>query len=469
MDSKTYYLDQIEHFLQNEEKRVAVVCGRKGLGKTMLVKEALQGKRALWVEGYATTGDQEVSLLTRAVAHQVGRATVDLTNIRTLEDFLKAVCAYSVDSTVDDELTFVIDRYEIFAASESSYNIELASAVSGILQAAGVKLILILDSRLQYEKLFFGKKSPWNTHIIEEIDVKPLPFAESRKYAEQLSTDDQMKYYGMTGGIPSLLRMTEGMSLQKTFETVYISHQGQYYLAENVMSDDLRELSYYNRMLYELANDVQRVNAISEAVGKPKDVVVPYMNTLMSLGLVKKETPVTEKTNRKKTRYSIVNTADKFWYQYVISNHYLWSQGNTDDIWSRIQSEDTSFMKTVFVQICKEYLASEKLTERLGCTLSEIGNWWENDEEKKTSTGFDLVGLGPKSDRPVTVYCRCYYGEQPVEISELKSLIELTKHTKQEGDSIYVVFSKAGFHENAITVASAIKNIVLLGMDELEA
>ena len=38
---------------------------------------------------------------------------------------------------------------------------------------------------------------------------------------------------------------------------------------------------------------------------------------------------------------------------------------------------------------------------------------------------------------------------------------------KTNGSSFYIVFSKAGFHENAITVASAIKNIVLITLDDI--
>ena len=80
-----------------------------------------------------------------------------------------------------------------------------------------------------------------------------------------------------------------------------------------------------------------------------------------------------------------------------------------------------------------------------------------------------MVGLGTYSGEETTVFCRVYYGDTPVEIHELKALIELTRKMKTNGSSFYIVFSKAGFHENAITVASAIKNIVLITLDDIIA
>ena len=57
--------------------------------------------------------------------------------------------------------------------------------------------------------------------------------------------------------------------------------------------------------------------------------------------------------------------------------------------------------------------------------------------------------------------------DKPIEIHELKELIELTKQLSQDGDVYYIIFSKAGFHENAQTVAVTIKNIMLISLEDI--
>jgi predicted transcriptional regulator len=222
-------------------------------------------------------------------------------------------------------------------------------------------------------------------------------------------------------------------------------------------------------MLSCLAQGNQRVNQISREVHKPKDVVVPYMNTLMAMGMVTKETPITERTNRKKTRYSIVNTADLFWYRYMPKNmNAVYQEDETaiENLLETMLTDSNDYLKTVFINLCKEYLMNSG-NDTLPFQIEEIGNWWMNDEENQVSVGFDIVGLGKSGNRDVTVYAMCYYDDKPIEIHELKALIELTKQLEQEGDVYYIIFSKAGFHENAQTVAVTIKNIMLISLDEI--
>ena len=100
-------------------------------------------------------------------------------------------------------------------------------------------------------------------------------------------------------------------------------------------------------------------------------------------------------------------------------------------------------------------------------TVEEIGNWWVNDDEAGTTDGFDLVSLGKCDGKSATIFAQCYYNQEPIEVAQLKLLIEKTKQLHRQGDAFYLVFSNAGFHENAITISSAIKNIMLITLDEM--
>ena len=292
--------------------------------------------------------------------------------------------------------------------------------------------------------------------------------------------------YGITGGIPyNLARVAallgvEGYQnlaekpiestdkIKEIAKRLFLDRESKLGInPEMVMATELRELAYYNYMLTTLAKGLNRVNQISAEVEKPKDVVVPYLNSLMAIGVCTKETAITELTNRKKTRYSIVNLSTLFWYKVVVPNYHDYVTGNVDGLWEKAQEVMDEYMKEVFIKICAEYLKDRSDKNLLPFTVEEIGNWWVNDDEAGTTDGFDLVSLGKCEDKPATIFAQCYYNNEPIEVAQLKSLIEKTKQLHRQGDAFYLVFANAGFHENAITISSAIKNIMLITLDEM--
>jgi hypothetical protein len=67
------------------------------------------------------------------------------------------------------------------------------------------------------------------------------------------------------------------------------------------------------------------------------------------------------------------------------------------------------------------------------------------------------------------IFGRCYFGEKkPVDMASLKGLIDLTKKVREKGEvDYYIAFSNNGFHDTALTAAGAIKNIILISMEDI--
>jgi hypothetical protein len=217
-----------------------------------------------------------------------------------------------------------------------------------------------------------------------------------------------------------------------------------------------------------MAQGMNRVNQLSEAVDKPKDVIVPYLNALMSIGVVTKQNAITEESNRKKTRYSIVNHNVVFWYRYLVPNRTLCLTGQWDELWDKHIAPDLDgFMQQVFIDISREYMEAQSKSGQMPFAIERSGNWWTNDDEAGTTDGFDVVSLGKSQGKTSTIFTLCFYNEEPVEIAEIKELIDKTKQLHRPGEVFYVACSKRGFHENAVTVADTIKNIILIPLEEM--
>lgn len=454
-------LSKLNSFYEAKGCGVAVVTGPIGMGKTTLINHFCDGKDAIIYEAYETTAEHQLGLLSDTFNVQ----------LESFEDF----CDYITERAKAGKIILVLDQYSHIVKAKSSWDTTLFTYVKGTWASMDVKLILMGDACGLMEKYVSGKKAIWRDDISLNLPVDALGFYDSCAFIESVVGDgveidvrDRMLYYGITGGIPYNLRQVTG-NVEADLKRLFLDkNQSTGLNPETGLSLELRELAYYNHMLTTLALGNNRVNQISAEVGKPKDVVVPYLNSLMAMNVCTKDTAVTEITNRKKTRYSIVNTSTLFWYKYIVPNMSLYTRGKVDELCEIIRANCDDYMQEVFVRICGEYL--KKLCDKgqYPFTIDVMGNWWVNDDEAGTTDGFDLVALGSTNGKQATVYCQCYFNEAPIEIAQLKSLIDKTKQVHRQGDAFYMVFAKNGFHDNAITVSSAIKNIMLIKLDDMK-
>ena len=166
-----------------------------------------------------------------------------------------------------------------------------------------------------------------------------------------------------------------------------------------------------------------------------------YLKVLLDLGIIKKETPITEKAGRK-TVYAIGDNFFRFWYRFVPQNASAITAGRTDKIYdSVIKRHFSDYMGLVYEQMCKEYLFL--YAEDLPIILSDIGQWWGNDAKEKKEVQIDIVGTPVEGKEYIIGSCK--YRNEPIGVDEL----ELLKHYAEvfgKGEKYhYYIFSKSGF------------------------
>lgn len=454
-------LNNLRSFYENPDSKYGIVYGRVGMGKTTLLKEFSKEIDHVYFTAYATTGKQEAEAFARVLGIKK-KLSEGESPLEQLEIIFNELADRARELSVP--LLLIIDNYPHFARANGDFDKRFNDFLSG---ADNIKAIMVGDSYLAMEKIFFHKKTLWGKPGLC-MELKGFGYYETLEYLKDIDDPfEKSQIYGITGGIPIHLAKARENTYESIYE-IFIKDRETALLPEKTMLIELRELSYYNHILSTLAKGLNRVNQISLSVEKPKDVVVPYMNTLMSIGMVTKENPVTEKTNRKKTRYSIVNSFDVFWYKFFAPYYELFCEGNMDRIMDMsIKPNFSKFMETVFISMCKEYLERGSNKNTLPFTIEEIGNWWQNDDEKQTTQGFDLVAVGNANEEEAIIFGRCYYTDEPVGIATLKELIDLTRQVKGRKNVFYLVFSKNGFHENTTTVAATIKNIILVSLEDI--
>lgn len=454
--------DVLSTFLESEEAGIACVTGARGMGKSALLRKFAQENGGLYFCAYETTGAQELVLLADAFAE--GAVEKQSGSAASLEEELSLLLDRISERAKSGRVLLIVDQYPNFAKAEGCFDEIIYRYYKENWKDLPVKLIFCGDAFLLMEKFVSGKKARWKNDILCSLQLQGLTFDATREFFPQASAEDLALYYGISGGIPAHLVRMQGLTLREAAGAIFDPRPGSSaLLPDDVMGMELRELSYYNCILSAMAQGMNRVNQLSAEVGKPKDVIVPYLNALMSIGVVTKQTAITEETNRKKTRYSIVNSSVIFWYRYIVPHYTQFLTSDWADFYERFIADDIdNFMQQVFIAMSREHIERSSREGLLPFQIERSGNWWTNDDEAGTTDGFDVVSLGKSGDKDATIFTLCFYGERQIEVPEVKAMIDKTKQLHRDGDAYYVVCAKDRFCENVETVAGTIKNIILV-------
>lgn len=164
---------------------------------------------------------------------------------------------------------------------------------------------------------------------------------------------------------------------------------------------------------------------------------------LLDLGILVKETPITEKAG-KKAIYAIGDNFFRFWYRFVPQNVSAISAGRIERIYdSVIKKHYPDYMGLVFEQMCREYLF--RYADEVPVVLSDIGQWWGTDSKEKKEVQIDIVGM-PVEGREYIIGS-CKYRNSPVGVEELELLKHYAEVFNKGEKYYYYIFSKSGFTE----------------------
>ena len=192
------------------------------------------------------------------------------------------------------------------------------------------------------------------------------------------------------------------------------------------------------------------------------DVCAKYLKVLIGLGIVKKETPVTEKPG-KKTIYRISDNFFTFWYRFVPPYLSAIESDRIDRIYdTAIKGELPHYMGLVFEQMCRTYLI--KNDDKLPVLISNVGRWWGTDKKEKKEVEIDLVGVPVKGKE--YLICSCKYKNSAVGVDELEKLREYAAVFGKGSRYHYYIFSKGGFTER-LKAAAAREEVTLVSLEDM--
>lgn len=423
---------------RKENFECIVIYGRRRVGKTALINEFCKDKPTIFFSALNASSEENLVALSKAVYEKQYSGAGEAPVFQSYDAALSEITRLSEQ----ERLVFVIDEYPYLAKAEESISSRLQHMIDHTWQNGKLFLILCGSSMSFMEYQVLGYESPLYGRTAQ-FKIQAMTYKEMTAFHPNLSNEQQALLYGITGGIPHYINKLEIESDIDValMENLFNSSGYLFEEPENLLKQELREPAMYNSVISAIAGGASKLNEIATKVGVETGICVKYIKVLQELGILKRETPITEKQG-KKTIYLICDNFFRFWYRFVPQNASAIQSGRMEAIYDiAMKQYFSNYMGLVFEQMCREYLL--RYEKNLPILLSEVGQWWGTDARTRKEVQIDIVGTPVEGKEYIIGSCK--YKNEPVGVEELELLKEYATVFGYGTRYHYYIFSKGGF------------------------
>ena len=448
-------LNKLNTLYRSDQFEFVVFYGRRRVGKTTLIKEFIKDKKAHYYMAIEGTATENLAGLSTSLISADSR--ISFGSFEELFQYIDRTC------TAERQI-LVIDEYPYLAASYPAISSLIQRHIDNCWLNSKLFLILCGSSMSFMENQVLGYKSPLYGRRTAQFKLHPFTFSEARQMLGGYSAEDQAILYGITGGIPEYLnRIDPTMSVDENILDLFFDESGRLFEEPtNLLKQELKEPASYHSIISAIASGSSRMNEIATKTGLETGGCSNLLTSLISLGIVKREVPITEKESSRKTLYQLCDNMFLFWYRFVRPNTSAISRGSGAAIYySKVKPQLMDFMGKIFEEICIQYLFSPTVYDTAPFPIGNIGRWWGTNPKTKMQEEIDIVAISENQ----ILLGECKWRNAPVDTGIIQTLLNcgtLFSYSQK----YFFLFSKTGFTDSALALGNQ-NNIRMICFSEM--
>lgn len=452
-------LKALNNLYQSDKFEFVVLYGRRRVGKTALINAFIDKKKNIYFMGVESNAKQNLENFSNSIfEYQTGiQADTSFASFQAALEFVFRLAE-------KERIILALDEYPYMARASKSLASTLQMLIDKYKDTSKLMLILCGSSMSYMEDHVLAYKAPLYGRRTAQMKLLPFTFEETCRYLSNMSGADLALMYGVVGGTPQyLLQVNDRQSVAENIKKIYLNPTS--FLFEepgNLLKQEVREPATYTAIIAAIAAGSSRMSEISGKVGEDSSVCSLYIKNLISLGIVRKETPYGEKASRK-TVYSIEDNMFRFWYRFVLENNSIIARGADELAYKRIEPHLSDYMGKVFEDICSQYLWKLLLSGQCPVEFTSLGRWWGNNPMTRSQTEIDIMG---EQDKNTALFGACKWTNEKVDLGVLETLVQRSKLFPYQRVHLYL-FSKTGFTKGCMDKAEELGNVTLVTYQDI--
>ncbi len=449
----------------NRNSSFVIIYGRRRVGKTTLIGEFIKDKNAVYYLATEEIESQSINHFTSIVSKF------------TKQEYLKKAKFSNWYDLFDIIVNYKKDEKKIIVVDEFPYLVKVNSAMPSIFQKIwdeklkdnNIMLILCGSFISMMEKYTLNYDSPLYGRRTAQIRLMPLSFMEVYSPSDDTFAHSVEKY-SITGGVPKYCEFFNNKKSLKDniAETILFKSGFLYEEPYFLLKEEVREVVNYFSIIKTIADGNHKIGNIAGLLEIESKKLSPYLKSLIDLGFVEKQIPITDKNYEKSRKglYFISDNFMKFWFKYVYNFRDELELNNIEIVLEELEKDFVSnFVAFCYEDICKDIFAKLCINKIISFTPSKIGSYWLNDFGR-SDTQIDVVALDNRNK--VIFFGECKYHNKPVDADIYFNLQNKVKNSNEINGVfknykfIYGVFSKSGFTDRLLHINKQNEGLYLI-------
>ena len=369
--------------LTRDKASLAVLYGRRRLGKSTLVKRVLKNSDLYFLADRSEEQHQR-ALLAKVVAQKF--QDFDKATYGDWESFFLAV-----NYRTQIRFSLCLDEFPYLAEQSP----ELPSVLQKLIDGRLLKYNLVLCGSSQHMMygLFLDSTAPLYGRADEIMRLMPirLPYMQE---ALHLDAVEAIEEYSVWGGVPRYWELRENNSSldEALWHNVFSVNGVLYEEPVKLFQDDVKDVVKTSTIMSYVGTGANRLSEIAARCNEPATNLSRPLKKLIDLGFLEKDVPFgIDEKNAKKSLYKIADSFMAFYYQFVVPNRSFIELGRRLPIIDSLEANFSKYVSLRWENICRNAVTGNVIGDVL---YGKAKRWWgtvlnENGDHEQME--FDVV------------------------------------------------------------------------------
>jgi AAA+ ATPase superfamily predicted ATPase len=377
---------RLNKLARQREGGVAVVWGRRRVGKTRLLLEWAQKHRGVYYTADESAATIQRKYFAMAIEEALpGFSSVDYPDWKTLFSKLanEAIHTKWRGPIVIDELPYLI-----------SSSPELPSILQAFVdkEAKRAKLILVLCGSSQHmmQGAILESSAPLYGRADEILKLGPISPFYMKEALKLKNPSEIIANYAIWGGIPRYWELVEkngGHFTDKIDKLVLDPISPLNEEPNRLLLDEIPPAINLKPILDAIGLGAHRLSEVAARIGQPATSLMRPIQKLIDLDLIQREIPFgSDAVNSKRTLYKIKDPFMRFWFEVVAPRRSMFTQATPSTRIQGVKQSLPGIISAMWEELCR--MAVPSLTNKWNRSFGIASRYWQGQNSE-----WDILAL----------------------------------------------------------------------------
>ena len=368
--------------------RASLVYGKRRVGKTRLIREALnrQDQVIIYYECVKGTMQENIGSFTRLLT--------ELQVLAFSSSFQSFSDVFSYLNTLPRSFVVVMDEYPYLSSLtdaevvDSVFQTVIDQKLSNIHLVLSGSQVSVMKNLLRKGNALYGR-----FQLI--LHLRELDYKDAALFYPSLSPYEKIAFYSVFGGSPFILQeLREKESLeQNIIRTVLDESSAVFLYASNILLTDYTNAVNTERILAVLGNGKKKYSELERALqANSTGSLAKQLKSLQATELISQQFPINKPDDAKKKFYEINDNLLRFWFTYIYHNRSALQMVGPKALFDRwiAPSLRTEYIPRRFEELCRGFFSRLAKSGQLP-GITNIGTYYYDDPVHHRNGEFDIA------------------------------------------------------------------------------